>query len=148
TIAISAVNDRPSFAIGPDVTVETDDPAQSITGWAQDIFAGADNESDQVLTFYVATSDDSLFATDGTPQISPTGTLTFTPEGTNTGTATVTVTLKDDGSNEAPNINTTVAATFTITIDSANNPPTFTKGGDETVEEDSPARTVENWASG
>ncbi|MFM8381390.1 MAG: Ig-like domain-containing protein, partial [Actinomycetota bacterium] len=71
TIAISAVNDRPSFAIGPDVTVETDDPAQSITGWAQDIFAGADNESDQVLTFYVATSDDSLFATDGTPQISP-----------------------------------------------------------------------------
>ncbi|MFM8381389.1 MAG: hypothetical protein ACKOA6_05260, partial [Actinomycetota bacterium] len=58
------------------------------------------------------------------------------------------MTLKDDGSNEAPNINTTVAATFTITIDSANNPPTFTKGGDETVEEDSPARTVENWASG
>jgi RHS repeat-associated protein len=116
SISVTAVNDAPSFTKGADVRVSQEDGAQTISGWATDISAGALNEAGQTLTFVVSTNNDSLFET--LPTISATGTLTFTPASDVTGTATISVYLVDGDGTEEYQAASSAVQTFTITVTS------------------------------
>ena len=68
--------------------------------------------------------------------------------GKRNGPAVVTVSLSDDGSGVAPNVNTSADQTFTITVTAVNDAPVFTKGADQTVSENAGAQSVAGWATG
>jgi VCBS repeat-containing protein len=145
-INVTAVNDAPSFTKGPDVTVLENAPAQTINPWATAISAGPANESGQTVHFNVTgNTNAALFST--APAVSATGVLTFTPATNNFGTATITITLQDDGGTANGGVDTSAAQTFVITVNNVNQAPSFTKGADQTVLENSTAQTVNPWAT-
>ena len=109
------------------------------------ISAGAADENGQTLDFLISNNNSALFSEE--PAINSTGILTFTPAPTATGTATVTVALHDYGGFLNDGNDTSAAQTFTITVTAVNDEPSFTKGADQTVNEDAGAQTVNNWAS-
>jgi hypothetical protein len=143
SITVTAVNDAPSFTPGGDVTVNEDSGLYS-AAWATAISAGPANESSQTVNFVVNNSNNALFSSQ--PAISTSGVLTFTPAANANGTATVTVTLHDDGGTANGGVDTSSPVTFTITVNSVNDAPSFTPGGDVTVLEDSGAYNAA-WAS-
>lgn len=126
TLVITAtpVNDQPSFAGGPSVTVNEDAGAQTIPGWATNIATGpptASDESTQTITFHVTLNTvPSIFSVQ--PEISSTGNLTFTPAPNASGATTIVVNAVDDGGT-SPGINTSVSHSFTITVNPVNDPP-------------------------
>jgi len=121
SLTISAVNDRPSFTRGPDITVLEDAGLQVIPGWATDISPGAPNETNQVLSFRISTRDAALFSTQ--PTISADGTLRF-QFGTNAnGTASLTVRLKDDVGTSETSQNTSPSVTLLLTATPVNDAP-------------------------
>src|SRR5262249_8548067 len=63
------------------------------------------------------------------------------------GTATVTLRAKDDGGTANGGVDTSPTQSLTITINPVNDAPSFTKGADQTVLEDSGAQTVTGWAT-
>jgi hypothetical protein len=74
--------------------------------------------------------------------------LTFTSAPDANGMATVTVTLQDNGGTANSGVDTSIPQMFTITITAVNDPPSFTKGADQTVLEDAGAQSVPTWATG
>ncbi|WP_051221700.1 HD domain-containing phosphohydrolase [Conexibacter woesei] len=141
TITITSVNDTPSFGAGAAQAVLEDAGAQAIPGWATAISPGPANESSQAIDFQTSNDDNALFSAQ--PDVTPAGTLTYTPAPDANGTARVTVRAHDDGGGD----DTSAPQTFTITITSVNDAPTFTAGADRTVREDDPAQTVGGWAT-
>jgi len=115
TITINPVNDAPTFTAGPDVSVDENAGEQTISGWATDISAGADNESSQQLTFSASPDNSALFAVNPTVDAAN-GNLTFTPATDVFGTTTVTIGLIDDGGTANGGSNLSEAKEFTITI--------------------------------
>src|SRR5439155_528996 len=63
------------------------------------------------------------------------------------GTALVTVTLSDNGGTANGGVDTSAGQTFNINVTAVNDAPSFTKGADETVLEDSGLHTVNGWAT-
>ncbi len=143
-VFINVVNNAPSFTKGGDQNINEDAGAQTVTSWATAINDG-DPGISQPLTFNVSNNNNALFSTQ--PAINASGDLTYTASANANGVATVTVTLSDDGSNVAPSVNTSAAQTFTITINAVNDAPSFTKGGDQNINEDAGAQTVTSWAT-
>lgn len=141
---VLAVNTAPSFTGGGNVTVNEDAGAQSIA-WASAISPGPSCEAGQTVVFSVVNNNAALFSVQ--PTISPTGLLTFTPTSNASGVATVTVTLQDNGGTANGGSDTSAPVTFTLTVNSVNDPPSFTKGPDITVLEDSGAFSQAAWAS-
>jgi hypothetical protein len=99
-----------------------------VTGFATNIlpYAAAPapaalDEAGQTVTFSVTgNTNPSMFAAGGAPAVSSTGTLTFTPASITTrGTATITLVAKDNGGTANGGVDTAVAKTFTITINTA-----------------------------
>ncbi|MDD4891065.1 MAG: right-handed parallel beta-helix repeat-containing protein, partial [Phycisphaerae bacterium] len=82
------------------------------------------------------------------PAISSDGTLTYTPAGNANGSATITVVAHDGGGTANGGVDASGPQTFTITVNAVNDAPSFTKGDDQTVNEDAGAQTVANWATG
>ncbi|XQQ05829.1 MAG: DUF4347 domain-containing protein [Leptolyngbya sp. IPPAS B-1204] len=147
SVTVNSVNDAPSFTKGPDQTVLQNSGPQTVNNWATNRSAGPANESGQTLSFLVSNNNNALFSTQ--PSIDPaTGTLTYTPAANASGTATVTVQLQDNGGTANGGQDTSAPQTFTITITAVNQAPSFTKGTDQTVNEDSGPQTVNNWATG
>jgi CSLREA domain-containing protein len=146
TITVNAVNDAPSFTKGADQTVNEDAGAQAVTNWATAISRGPADESGQILTFQVTNNTNAPLFSAG-PAISSTGTLTYTPAANANGSATVTINLKDSGGTANGGIDTSASQTFTITVNAINDAPSFTKGANQTVNEDAAAQTVNNWAT-
>lgn len=148
SINITGVNDPPQFDRGPNQVVPEDAGAVSVSGWARNILAGppvaTDEHGTQTVTFDVTTNNPDLFAV--APAISSDGTLTYTSATDANGTAVVTVTPIDDGASDAPNNNTGVAQSFTITVTPVNDAPVFTGSGDVQVAEDSGSYS-QPWAS-
>ncbi|HEV8345722.1 MAG TPA: N,N-dimethylformamidase beta subunit family domain-containing protein, partial [Vicinamibacterales bacterium] len=142
-LSVTPVNDAPSFTKGADQVVLEDAAAQSVTGWATAMSAGP-NEASQALDFIVSNNNNPLFSVQ--PAVASNGTLTFTPAVNANGTATVSVQIHDDGGT-ANGVNTSAAQTFTITVTGVNDAPSFTKGADQTVLEDSGAHSVAGWAT-
>jgi CSLREA domain-containing protein len=147
-LTVNPVNDAPSFTEGSDPTVNEDAGAQTVTNWATNILAGPPDEvALQTLAFQVTNnSNAALFSS--APAISPTGTLTYTPATNASGAATITITLKDNGGTLNGGVDTSAAQTFTITVNPVNDVPLFTRGADQTVNEDSGFRFVFPWATG
>lgn len=122
SLSIAAVNDPPSFTGGPDVVVDEDAGAQSVSAWATNISAGPDDEAGQGLVFQVETDNLSLFS--AAPAIDPAfGHLSFTSAQNAYGGANVTVVLRDDGGVENGGANESAAYTFTITVNPVNDAP-------------------------
>lgn len=139
-ITVTCVNDPPSFTKGADQTVLEDAATQTINGWATAISAGP-NESGQTLTFLVSNDNNALFSTQ--PAISSNGVLTYKPAADANGSAIVTVKLQDNGGGN----DTSAAQTFNINVTAVNDAPSFTKGADQTVLEDSGGQSVTGWAT-
>jgi hypothetical protein len=144
-VTIAPVNDVPSFTKGPDQSVNEDAGAQSVGTWATSISTGPPNESAQVPSFDVAADNTGLFSVQ--PAISAAGTLTYTPAPNANGSATVTVSLSDGGGIANGGVETSPAQTFTITVLSVNDAPSFTRGADQSTSEDAPAQTIGTWAT-
>ena len=142
TITVTGTNDPPSFTKGADQTRLEDAGPQSVSGWATGISPGPPDESGQNVTFVVTNNNTGLFSTD--PAVSPSGTLTYTPAANQNGSATVTLHAHDDGGGSTDD---SPAQTFTITITQVNDVPSFTKGANQSVAENSGTRTVSGWAS-
>ncbi|MCL1470075.1 Calx-beta domain-containing protein, partial [Argonema antarcticum] len=152
SITINPINDAPQFTKGSDVAVNEDAGVQAIATWATNILPGpatATDETSQILTFtptITGTTGGLTFTS--APAIDPTtGKLTFETAPNSNGTATVQVVLTDNGSNIAPNVNTSAAQTFTITVNPINDAPQFTKGSDVAVNEDAGVQAIATWAT-
>src|SRR5688572_4342635 len=133
TITVNPVNDAPGFVKGDDQTVAENAGPQTVTGWATQISAGA-NENGQTVDFSVTTNNAVLFT--APPDIDPvTGTLVYTPAANAYGRATVTVTLHDDGGSANGGVDTSAPQTFAITVSQVNDAPTATADSYSTAEE-------------
>jgi Ca2+-binding RTX toxin-like protein len=146
TINVGAVNDATSFTKGADQTVNEDAPAQSVVGWATALSAGPANEAGQTLSFNVAgNTNPGLFAVG--PAVSANGTLTYTLAANANGAAAITLTLSDSGGTANGGVDTSGPQVFNITANAVNDAPSFSKGADQTVNEDAPAQSVVGWAT-
>ena len=147
-LTVLPVNDVPTFTKGPNQTILEDAGPQTVDNWATGISAGP-NEGSQTLTFTVtniSSATAELFSV--APAISASGTLTYTPAPNRSGTATFSVVLKDDGGTANGGQDTSVPPQlFTITITEVNDPPSFTKGPDQTVAEDPGFQSIGPWAT-
>jgi VCBS repeat-containing protein len=121
TIAIAQVNDAPSFTKGANQTVLEDAGPQTVLNWATAISAGAANESGQILSFTVTTTNPALFS--APPAVSSVGTLTYTPAANANGSATVSVVLHDDGGTASGGVDTSAPQSFTIAVTAVNDAP-------------------------
>ena len=146
SVTVEAVNDAPSFTKGPDQSTDEDSGAQSVTDWASAI-SGGPNESGQTLDFQLTNDNNGLFAAGGEPSVAPDGTLTYTPAADKNGSATVTIKAKDSGGTANGGQDESAEQTFTINVSAINDAPSFQKGANETVNEDSGAQSVPNWAT-
>jgi hypothetical protein len=110
------VNDAPSFIKGADQSVGALDGPQSILGWATGLSPGPANESGQTLSFETSTDDDGAFLI--TPTISPSGTLTYTPNLLLVTPANVTVSVQihDNGGTLNGGVDVSALQTFKIAI--------------------------------
>ena len=108
---------------------------------ANDTNKGAANESGQTLTITGVSSP-----TGGTVAINGTN-VEFTPTADFNGAAGFTYTATDDGTTNGVSDPQSGNAAVTFTINAVNDPPSFTKGADQTVTEDAGAQTVTNWAT-
>jgi gliding motility-associated-like protein len=121
TITVNNINDAPTFTKGADVTIVEDAGAQTIPGWATAMNDG-DPFTTQSLTFVISSENSALFSA-GPSINSTTGQLTFTTGTNKNGVANVTVSLRDNGSSTAPNVNISAPQTFVITVYSVNDAP-------------------------
>ena len=145
TVTVGAVNRPPFFVAGADQTVLEDSGAQSIADWATQIAPGPANESGQQVSFAVSNDDPALFS--ASPAIAPDGTLTYTPAPDAHGLAHVLVVAQDDGGTASGGSDTSVAQSFTVTVLSVNDAPSFVGGSDQALLEDSGTRSVAGWAT-
>ena len=120
--------------------------AQTVTPWATAISAGPPDEAGQTLTFQVTNDTNAALFAAG-PAVSPTGVLTFTPATNQFGTHRSRWTSRTAAAPRTAATATSAAQTFTITVTNVNQPPSFTKGPDQTVLEDAGAQTVNPWAT-
>lgn len=115
TITVLAVNDAPSFTVGPNPTSVEDSGARSVTIWATAMNAGPVDESTQTLTFIVTNNTNpSLFSAG--PAVSPAGVLTYTLAPDAFGSADIAIVVKDDGGVLNGGVDTSAPQTFTITV--------------------------------
>ena len=145
TVNVTSVNDAPSFTKGANQTVNEDAGAQSVSGWATAISAGPANESGQGVNFIVSNDNNGLFSTQ--PFVAANGTLTYTPAANANGSATVSVQIHDNGGTTNGGVDTSGTQTFTISVNPVNDAPSFTKGANQTVNEDAGAQSVSGWAT-
>ncbi|MDQ3756631.1 MAG: Ig-like domain-containing protein, partial [Actinomycetota bacterium] len=75
------------------------------------------------------------------------GNMTYTPAVNANGSATVSVKAVDDGGTDNGGVNESAIQTFKITVTAVNDVPSFTKGSDQTVNEDAGAKSISNWAT-
>jgi len=116
TVTVDPPNNVPVFTAGANQTVDENAGAQTVSGWATSISAGATTEDGQVLTFNISTDNNALFSVG--PAIDPaTGDLSFTPAADVFGEATVTISLSDDGGIANGGVDTSAEQTFTITVE-------------------------------
>ncbi|MFZ4819856.1 MAG: Ig-like domain-containing protein, partial [Limisphaerales bacterium] len=135
SVAVTAVNDAPTFTRGADQSAVQGAGGQTVLGWATNIRSGPQNESGQAVRFIVSTDPESLFLVP--PAISPDGTLTYTPAVAAAGSAIVTVQLVDSGGSGQGGSSESAVERFEIVVlDPVNNPPTLSSFSDRTVPEE------------
>ena len=144
TITVTPVNDAPTFTVATDPITVLEDSGVYSAAWAS-ASSGGPGET-QGLTFVVTdNTNPTLFAAG--PGVSATGVLGFTPASNANGTATITIELRDDGGTANGGTDTSAPVVFDIVVTAVNDAPSFTKGSDVTVGEDSGAYTEAGWAT-
>ena len=162
-ITVNAVNDAPTVVSVPsDVTVieDADGPVDLSALTLTDLDAGANDIALQVAVnagVLASASAGSVVVTgSGTASLTLTGTATnidaflntathimYTPVSNESGDNKATITLTgNDGGGDV------VLGTVNVDITAVNDAPAFTKGADQTVDEDSGPHTVTGWATG
>lgn len=114
SLHVLPVNSPPTFIKGTDVSCEEDAGLQTLPFWATSLSTGAEDETDQNLTWQIQVSNPELF--EQQPALDMDGTLTFKPFPNATSQAHITVSLKDDGGLENGGVDTSASQTFTITV--------------------------------
>ena len=145
-VAVSSVNDPPTFGITSNHTVNEDAGPQVVPNFAFNISPGPANESSQTVQFMVTGNTNAgLFS--AIPAIDPSGTLSYIPAANANGQATITVVLKDNGGVANGGVDTSAPQNFTITVNSVNDAPSFAIAGNQSVLEDASPQTVANFAT-
>jgi len=121
SIAVTAVNDTPSFIKGANQAANEDAGLQTVSGWATALSKGPSDETAQALDFIVTNNNNGLFSVQ--PAIDTNGNLTYTSTANLSGTATVTVQIHDNGGTANSGVDTSAAQTFTITVNPVNDAP-------------------------
>lgn len=138
TIAVTPVNDVPSFTRGDHQMINEDAGAQTVLNWATAISRGPANESGQTLNFLVTTDNSGLFS--ALPAVNPTtGTFTYTPAANAYGVANVSVALHDNGGTAAGGVDTSPSQSFLIVVGAVNDAPTISSIANQTIDEDTSA---------
>ncbi len=148
TITVQAHNVPPTFTASSPPAVNENSGAVTIAHWASYTPGAGSNPAGEALLRYnvTAISNPSLFS--AAPAIDNNGTLTYTPAANTSGTSTFTVTAQDAGGTANGN-DTSAPQTFTVTVNFVNQPPTFTLAGNPpTVNQNAPAQSVTNFATG
>jgi hypothetical protein len=122
-----------------------DSGVKTSLAWATGISPGPPSESSQSVTFDASADNPGLFAAQ--PAVATNGTLTFTPAVDAFGVASITVTARDDGGTVNGGTDTSAPRTFTVTIAPVNDAPSFSAGANQSVLEDSGAKSVNGWAT-
>jgi hypothetical protein len=140
TVTVNPVNDAPTLTAVGNVTINEDAGLQTVN------LAGindSDPELNQVLSVTATSSNPALIPNPTVTYTSPgaTGSLSFTPAANASGSTTITVRVTDDGSNIAPNVNF-IQRIFTVTVNPVNDAPTLNAIGNQTINEDAAAQTV------
>ena len=143
-ITILPVNDPPSFIKGADISITVDSGPQKFDAWATHIAPGPQNESMETVQFEVTGFDPMLFTTP--PALDAQGTLTFTPAPKASGQTTVTVAAIDNGGTAHGGTDRSLPQSFVISL-LPNTPPTFVKGADQNILEDSGPQHINAWAT-
>lgn len=137
SLTINAVNDAP-VANTLSATLD-EDTVRLLTLAGMD----SDPEVTQSLTFAIVSNPAHGTLSDFN---SATGTVKYTPNGNYNGSDSFMVSVTDDAS-AGGNAKTSEPATFHLNVTTVNDAPSFVKGNDVTVNEDSGAQTVANWAT-
>lgn len=145
-ITINPVNDRPTFTAANPPTVNEDAPAQTVSGFVS-AFNPGPNEAGQSVTAYTVSnvSNPAMFAV--APAVGTNGTLTYTLATNAAGPVTFDLTVTDNGGTASGGINTSLPQTYTLTVNSVNDRPTFTAANPPAVNEDAPPQTVNGFVS-
>ena len=151
TITITAVNDLPTLDAIADPAAILEDAALQTVNLAG-ISTGSVGESAQPLQVTAVSGNTAVIPNPTVTWVSPspTGSLAYTPVANASGSAVITVTVTDGGLDNdlgTAGDNGTVVRTFTVTVTAVNDAPSFTKGSDQTVNEDAGAQTVAGWAT-
>lgn len=146
TITVNNINDKPNFSATNPAAVNEDAGAQTLSSWAT-FDPGASNESGQsVLAYSVSSvSNPALFSSQ--PSVDTSGNLTYTPAAEANGSSTFAVRVQDNGGTTNGGVDTSDAQTFTISVNSVNDKPSFSATNPVSVDEDSGAQTVGNWVT-
>jgi fibronectin type 3 domain-containing protein len=136
TVTVSPVNDAPTLNTLSDLALNESAGLQTIN--LSGISSGAPNES-QTLTVTATSGNTALIPNPSVSYTSPnaTGSLTFTPAAASSGFATVTVTVRDGGAS-----NNVTSRTFTVTVNSVNQPPTISAVTNRLIAMDSAAAGI------
>lgn len=145
-VDVTAVNDIPSFAKGPDLPITADGLPRTIDPWATAISTGPPDESAvQVRSFTVTTSNDAFFTV--LPTVNSDGVLSFTAAPV-IGSVTVTVVIRDDGGVLNGGVDASAGQSFVITSTPVvNDPPSFIVGSDQVAAQDAGPQTVPDFAA-
>jgi hypothetical protein len=140
-VSVGAVNHPPTLDPPDPVAINEDSVQQTVT--LAGITAGSPSETSQILTVTAFSSDTTLVPNPTVSYTSPntTGTLQFTPAANSNGVATITVIVSDDGGTANGGVNS-VTNSFTITVNTVNDPPTLDALGNLTLDEDAGQQTV------
>src|SRR5215218_3740014 len=146
SILVNPVNDTP-VATDETRTISEDGGPLSIDFGA--LLSDVET-SDANLTYDITNPDPAKGSIDGTGS-----TRNFTPAANFNGTVDIGYTLADRGDPDkcsADNppcaaASTSAQKTVSVTVDAVNDAPSFTRGPDQTRDEDSGAQTVEGWAT-
>ena len=146
TLNVTPVNDAPQFSGTADVTSDEDAGVVTIPAWATNVQSGPITAADELLSqnsvfeFVQISENTELFSVAPTATVSGnTATLSYESAPNANGVATFEVRLRDDGPIVLENgdFNVSEPRIFTITIDSVNDAPTFDRGPDLVLDEDS-----------
>jgi len=148
TIVVDSVNDPPVVTLLSNAIAVNEDSGVYAQAGFSVVHPGpttAIDEASQTVSTSISNSNSAIFVTQ--PVLDSSGRLTFSPAPNANGVATITLTAQDSGGVFIPADHDTTIVTFTITINSVNDQPSFQlTGNPATVTEDANPQTVANFA--
>lgn len=141
-IQVTQINDAPGFAViaNQEVSENSGQHTITITGVTK-----GRNESTQQLTWVASSSNTDIISLPQSPitytQTATTAVLAYNVQPSRSGTATITITVVDNGSGIAPNVNTYTQA-FTITVSQINDAPTIDAITVAPIQEDAALQSI------